>query len=72
MSPAALFLIGAVRLYRLTVPNRLKPRCIFTPTCSQFAIEALRLYGFFGGIRASIGRLGRCNGALYAPGEDHP
>jgi hypothetical protein len=72
VSPAATILICAVRLYQLIVPKRVKPKCLYTPTCSQFAIEALRLYGFIGGIRASVGRLGRCNGALYAPGEDYP
>lgn len=35
--------------------------CIFTPTCSQYAIEAYEKYGFFKGSRLTIWRILRCN-----------
>jgi len=35
--------------------------CIFTPTCSQYAIEAYEKYGFFKGTFLTIKRILRCN-----------
>ena len=72
MSPGAFLFFCAVRLYQMAVPDRLKRRCIYTPTCSRYAIEAARLYGLVRGIRLTFARLGRCNGALFKPGQDLP
>ncbi|MEZ5698496.1 MAG: membrane protein insertion efficiency factor YidD [Nitrosomonas sp.] len=37
------------------------PSCRFTPTCSQYACEALAKHGFLRGMRLSIWRILRCN-----------
>lgn len=35
--------------------------CRFTPTCSEYTIEALEKYGFFKGILMGLKRVGRCH-----------
>ena len=41
----ALPLIGLVKFYQLCISPFTPPSCRFTPTCSQYALEALRKYG---------------------------
>ena len=46
------------------------PSCRFTPTCSQYAIEALKKHGPFKGMYLTIRRLLRCHpwgGSGYDP-----
>ena len=38
-------LIVLVRFYQLCISPLTPPSCRFTPTCSQYALEALRKYG---------------------------
>lgn len=35
--------------------------CRFTPTCSEYTIEALEKYGFLKGISMGLKRVGRCH-----------
>ena len=42
---AALPLIAVVKFYQLCISPFTPPSCRFTPTCSQYAVEALRKYG---------------------------
>ena len=42
-------LIFLIRIYQLIISPWLGPRCRFTPSCSVYAIEALRKYGLFKG-----------------------
>ena len=53
-APRAL-LIGLVRVYQLGVSPFLGASCRYTPTCSQYAVEALRRYG------VAAWRVARCN-----------
>jgi len=60
-------LVVAVRLYRLVL-SPLKSavfgpagRCRFTPSCSEFALEALQIHGAVRGSWLSLGRLCRCH-----------
>lgn len=57
--PARL-LLGLVHLYRLTAVMR-TPRCRFLPTCSGYALEALRVHGALRGTWLAIRRVGRCH-----------
>lgn len=57
----ALLVKGLVIAYRKTVSPHTPPTCRFTPTCSQYAIEALDKYGFVKGLILSIHRVLRCN-----------
>ena len=51
----ALPLIGLVKFYQLCISPFTPPSCRFTPTCSQYALEALRKYGPLKGLWLSKG-----------------
>ena len=53
--------IALIKLYQWIVSPMLGPKCRFTPTCSQYAIEALKKHGVFKGLWLTIKRLGRCH-----------
>lgn len=53
-------LIKLVRGYQLLISPFLPPSCRFEPTCSQYAIEALKLHGTWRGGWLALKRLGRC------------
>jgi putative membrane protein insertion efficiency factor len=51
----------AIRLYQLVISPWLGPKCRFTPTCSQYGMEALRRHGLFKGLWLTIRRVSRCH-----------
>lgn len=53
-------LLVPVHLWRLTAPLR-APRCRFHPSCSTYAVEALRRHGALRGSALAARRLGRCH-----------
>jgi len=54
--------IAVVYLYRYTFGLLVPPgRCKYHPSCSQYALDALRRYGFFKGSALAVWRLLRCN-----------
>ena len=57
---AARTLDAAISLYQRATVHHL-PRCRYTPTCSQYAREALATHGAFSGSLLAIRRLGRCH-----------
>lgn len=57
----ARLMILLLRFYQLVLSPLLGPRCRFTPTCSQYAIEAIARYGAFKGGWLTIRRLARCH-----------
>ena len=54
-------LVWLVQLYRLTLSPFVGQHCRFTPTCSQYAIEALQVHGAIRGSLLTAHRLGRCH-----------
>jgi uncharacterized protein len=54
-------LIGLVRLYQWTISPWLGPRCRFDPTCSEYAVLALRRFGPLRGGQLTLRRLSRCH-----------
>ncbi|MCF0222166.1 MAG: membrane protein insertion efficiency factor YidD [Fibrobacter sp.] len=58
---AAEILIAPIRLYQKIHPYFFRGVCRFQPTCSQYAIEAIRVHGIFKGLGFSIFRILRCN-----------
>lgn len=50
-----------IRGYQLFISPLLGPRCRFQPTCSQYAIEALRTHGCFRGSWLAVRRIGHCH-----------
>ncbi len=67
MNAAQYFLIFGVRVYRWVIsPAKLLlfgplGRCRFTPTCSEYALEAIRTRGALAGSGLAIKRLARCH-----------
>ncbi len=55
-------LTGMIRFYQLFISPQDKPVCNFTPSCSQFGIDALHKFGVIRGILLTSDRLQRCNG----------
>ncbi len=53
--------IYIVRLYRKFISPLFPPCCRFTPTCSEYAIEAFEKHGVVKGLFLSIWRILRCN-----------
>jgi putative membrane protein insertion efficiency factor len=53
-------LIKLVRGYQLLISPFLPPSCRFEPTCSHYAIEALKTHGAWRGGWLALKRLGRC------------
>jgi len=69
-SLGARFLIALVLVYRKCISPLFPPCCRFTPTCSQYALEALEKHGFFKGAYLAARRILRCN--PYNPGGYDP
>ncbi len=59
-----------IHFYRLCISPMLPPACRYTPTCSQYALEALRKHGPLRGSWLAIKRICRCHpwgGCGYDP-----
>ena len=54
-------LIALVRLYQRLISPLFPPRCRFHPTCSDYAIEAMRTHGARRGAWLAVKRIGRCH-----------
>ncbi len=53
-------ILGLIKFYQKSISPLFPPSCIYTPTCSQYAVEAITKYGIFkGGFRA-VKRVLRC------------
>ena len=50
-----------VQIYRVTISPLLGANCRFEPTCSSYAIEALRQHGAFRGSVLAAKRIARCH-----------
>ena len=64
-------LLALIRFYRTCISPYTPPACRFTPTCSQYAMEAIEKYGAAKGGWLAFKRLMRCNpfykGDYYDP-----
>ena len=50
-----------IRIYQSLISPLLGPSCRFTPTCSQYAKEALKKHGLFKGLYLTLNRLSSCH-----------
>jgi uncharacterized protein len=50
-----------IKIYQWIISPLLGPKCRYTPTCSQYGIEALKKYGLFKGSWLTIKRIARCH-----------
>ena len=63
-------LIGLIRAYQIVLSPLLGAHCRFEPTCSQFAIDALRKHGAVRGTWLACRRILRCQ--PFHPGGYDP
>ena len=54
-------LILLIRGYQLIISPLLGSNCRFIPTCSEYAMESLKVYGILKGIFLTIKRIGKCH-----------
>ena len=63
-------LVAPIRVYRRLLSPLLPPSCRFTPTCSQYAIEALEVHGPLKGLALAARRLSRCHPIKWLGGSE--
>ena len=63
-------LVGLIRGYQRFVSPLMRPSCRYYPSCSAYALGAVRIHGPVKGSTLTVGRLARCN--PWSPGGiDH-
>lgn len=70
LDAAVKLLLLPIRFYQLSISPLTGPSCRFTPTCSQYAAEAIKLHGPLRGTLLAAKRLMRCHpwgGCGYDP-----
>lgn len=63
-------MIGLIKLYQWTLSPLIGRSCRYTPTCSNYGLEAIRKYGPFKGGWLTLKRILSCNpwgGSGYDP-----
>lgn len=59
--------IGLVHLYQHYAPDRVRRKCLFKPTCSEYMILAVKKYGVIKGLSKGLYRVVfRCRGYVYS------
>lgn len=66
---AVALLSAPIHLYRFTLSPLLPPSCRFTPSCSAYALEALKLHGPVRGLWLTARRLSRCHPISWLGGS---
>jgi len=69
-SAAARVLMSLISGYRRFISPLLGPRCRFAPSCSAYALEAVREHGALRGTWLAVRRIGRCH--PFNPGGFDP
>lgn len=62
--------IALIWIYQKLISPILGPKCRFTPTCSNYALQSFQKYGLFKGFWLSVKRISRCHpwgGSGYDP-----
>jgi len=65
-----MFFAGIISSYQKYVSPHLGTHCRFSPTCSDYAREAVWVKGLTKGLMLAIGRIARCNS--FFPGGNDP
>lgn len=53
--------LALIRFYQYAISPLLPPTCRYSPTCSQYAVEAISIYGPVKGTWLALKRLSRCH-----------
>ena len=70
MKIIANILISLIKFYKMVISPYMAPSCRYSPTCSQYALEALKKYGLFKGGWLALKRILSCHpwgGSGYDP-----
>jgi len=62
--------IFLIKIYQKIISPIIGPKCRFTPTCSNYAVEALKKHGIFKGSWLAAKRIAKCHpwgGSGYDP-----
>lgn len=68
--PLSWIMLALIAFYRTCISPLTPPACRYTPTCSQYAQEAIKKYGAFRGGWLALKRILRCHpfgGSGYDP-----
>lgn len=69
----SILLLAPIYFYRMCISPLTQPSCRFTPTCSMYAIQAIKRHGPILGLYLAIKRVLRCHpwgGSGYDPVPD--
>lgn len=62
--------ICCIKIYQRYAPDKVRNKCRFEPSCSEYMIIVIRKFGLIKGINKGIDRLKRCN--INGGGFDYP
>lgn len=62
--------VCCVRIYQRFAPDKVRMKCRFEPSCSEYMITSIEKYGVIKGAAKGINRLKRCN--INGGGYDYP
>ena len=65
----AALLSAPIRAYRALISPLMPHVCRFTPSCSVYALEALKIHGPVKGLWLALGRLARCHPITWLGGS---
>ncbi len=54
-------LIALIKVYQWVLSPHIGPKCRYEPSCSHYALEALKKYGLFKGGWLAVKRISRCH-----------
>ena len=63
-------LIKLIKCYKFLISPLFGHSCRYLPTCSEYAIEALKTYGFLKGIFISLKRIFSCHPIKFLGGGE--
>ncbi len=69
-SPFAWVAIGLIRIYQTAISPLFPASCRFSPTCSTYTLEAIRVHGLLRGSWLGVRRISKCH-PLHAGGIDN-
>ncbi|MFQ5444610.1 MAG: membrane protein insertion efficiency factor YidD [bacterium] len=62
--------LGIIKFYQKLISPLFPPSCRFSPTCSEYTLQAISKYGFFKGVVLGLTRLIKCH--PFHPGGYDP
>jgi uncharacterized protein len=70
MNIFTIILIKFIKVYKFLISPLLGNSCRYLPTCSEYAIDALKAYGFFKGLFISFKRIISCHPIKFLGGGE--